>query len=249
MTAYRSRKNYERFRSHYREAIVDRFTKVYAVGRMFSKVTALQFEMFINRVNAPLKAAPPEIARLFNPSLTEKVWIPEECALDCSILREKLRGCLKKADFWILIGTDMAMFWKSSAWPVIQTARQIPNGRSLNLYCPPSPTPCGVGLQHSRCCIINGILYIIRTGGAWRMMPNDLPHWKTCYHYFRLLGKQGHWERNHTALRDAVRLAAGKKKPRPLRLSIVKVFGQLASPEFLALMRVRRLQDENDMFW
>jgi transposase len=45
------------------------------------------------------------------------------------------------------------------------------------------------------------------------MMPNDLPHWKTCYHYFRLWAKQGHWERIHTALRDAVRLAAGKKSP------------------------------------
>ena len=31
MTAYRSRHNYERFRSEYREAIVDKFTKIYGV--------------------------------------------------------------------------------------------------------------------------------------------------------------------------------------------------------------------------
>jgi putative transposase len=66
---------------------------------------------------------------------------------------------------------------------------------------------------HSRRSIIDGILYIIRTGGAWRMMPNDLPHWKTCYHYFRLWAKLGHWERIHTALRDMARLASGKKSP------------------------------------
>ena len=48
---------------------------------------------------------------------------------------------------------------------------------------------------------------------------------------------------------DMVRRAAGKKKPRPLRLSIVKAFGQLASPEFVVLMRVRRLQEESDTFW
>jgi transposase len=59
--------------------------------------------------------------------------------------------------------------------------------------------------------MIDSILYILRTGGAWRMMPNDLPHWKTCYHYFRLWAKLGHWERIHSALRDMARLATGKK--------------------------------------
>lgn len=103
--------------------------------------------------------------------------------------------------------------------------------------------------RHSRRSIIDGILYIIRTGGAWRCMPNDLPHWKTCYHYFRLWAKLGHWERIHNAIRDFARTAAGKKKPRPLRLSIVKAFGQLASPEFVVMMRVRRLQEESDMYW
>jgi putative transposase len=29
--------------------------------------------------------------------------------------------------------------------------------------------------------ILNGILYITRAGCAWRMMPCDLPHWKTVY--------------------------------------------------------------------
>jgi|UniRef100_A0A7C3I5H3 putative transposase len=35
--------------------------------------------------------------------------------------------------------------------------------------------------------ILNGIFYITRAGCAWRMMPCDLPHWKTVYHYFRFL--------------------------------------------------------------
>jgi putative transposase len=103
--------------------------------------------------------------------------------------------------------------------------------------------------EHSRRSILNGILYIIRTGGAWRMMPNDLPHWKTCYHYFRLWAKQGHWERIHHAVRDMARLKLGKKKPRPLRSSIAKAFAQLANPDFVALMRVRKLQDERDTSW
>jgi transposase len=88
-----------------------------------------------------------------------------------------------------------------------------------------------------------------RTGGAWRMMPNDLPNWKTCYHYFRLWAKQGVWEKIDTALRDLVRTASGKKKPRPLRSLTAKAFTQLANPDFVALMRVRKLQAERDMFW
>ncbi|MDB4544584.1 IS5 family transposase, partial [Akkermansiaceae bacterium] len=66
--------------------------------------------------------------------------------------------------------------------------------------------------ENSRRSIINGILCIIRTGGAWRMMPNDLPHWKTCYYYFRLWAKQGYWEKIHHAIRDKARLKVGKKK-------------------------------------
>jgi putative transposase len=117
------------------------------------------------------------------------------------------------------------------------------------LLPPKTDTMRGRPVENPRREIIDGILYTLRTGGAWRMMPNDLPHWKTCYHYFRLWAKLGHWERIHSGLRDMARIASGKKKPRLLRLSIVKAFGQLASPEFVVMMRVRRLQEENDMYW
>jgi transposase len=91
--------------------------------------------------------------------------------------------------------------------------------------------------QHSRRDIVDGILYIIRAGGAWRMMPNDLPHWKTCYHDFRRWTKLGYWEQIHIALRDKPRLAV-EKKPRPLRLSIVKAFWnrKVSGPIFATIM-------------
>lgn len=105
MTAYRSRQNYERFRQHYREAVVDQFTKVYSVGRLFSKVTANQFEVFMKRVGAPLREAPPAIRRLFNETLTERVWIAQECAFDYSQLREKLRRELESAGIEVRLRT------------------------------------------------------------------------------------------------------------------------------------------------
>jgi glycine/D-amino acid oxidase-like deaminating enzyme len=105
MTAYRSRQNYERFRQTYRDAIADQFTKIYAVGRLFSKVTANQFEVFMKRVGAPLKEPPAVIQKLFSPALTERVWIAQECAFDYSVLREKLRDEMREAGIEVRMGT------------------------------------------------------------------------------------------------------------------------------------------------
>ncbi len=104
LTAYRSRVNYERFRSTYRSAIVDQFTKVYAVGRIFSKVTAGQFELFMSRIGAPLAKAPEKIKKIFNPTLTEAVWIAQECAFDYTVLRGRLRDDLCKAGIPVMYG-------------------------------------------------------------------------------------------------------------------------------------------------
>lgn len=114
MTAYRSRQNYERFRQTYRDAIADQFTKIYAVGRLFSKVTANQFEVFMKRVGAPLKSAPADIQKLFNPALTERMWIAQECAFDYSVLREKLRNEMREAGIEVRTGTLVNQVGKSA---------------------------------------------------------------------------------------------------------------------------------------
>jgi putative transposase len=45
--------------------------------------------------------------------------------------------------------------------------------------------------EHTKKEILNGIFYILRSGCSWRMLPHDLPPWKTIYHYFRLWTKDG----------------------------------------------------------
>lgn len=32
--------------------------------------------------------------------------------------------------------------------------------------------------------IINGILYLVKSGCQWRMLPADFPNWKLVYYYF-----------------------------------------------------------------
>jgi putative transposase len=57
---------------------------------------------------------------------------------------------------------------------------------------------------------VNAIFYVTKSGCEWELLPHDLPHRKTVYHYFRLWRKTGVWQAIHTALREAVRRAAGR---------------------------------------
>jgi len=60
-------------------------------------------------------------------------------------------------------------------------------------------------------CIINGILYIVRGGGSWRMLPQEYGPWPTVYGYFRKFQRQRVWQQIHDCLREKVRRKAGKK--------------------------------------
>ncbi len=66
--------------------------------------------------------------------------------------------------------------------------------------------------KHSRREIIDAILYVVRSGCQWRMLPHDLPPWKTVYTYFRNWRLDGTWQRIHQVLRDQVREAQGRHK-------------------------------------
>ncbi len=59
--------------------------------------------------------------------------------------------------------------------------------------------------------IINGILYILRTGAGWRHLPHDFPPYQTVYDYYNAWRKDGNWARMHTALRERVRRRDGRE--------------------------------------
>jgi putative transposase len=78
----------------------------------------------------------------------------------------------------------------------------------------PAPKPGGRPVRHDRREICNGIRYGLRSGGAWRLLPHDLPPWQTVYGYFWTWRRDGTWERIHEVLRGAVREQAGRD-PQP----------------------------------
>ena len=78
----------------------------------------------------------------------------------------------------------------------------------------PKPKPRGRPRKHPIREILNAIFYILRSGCAWRMLPHDLPPWKTVYHYSRLWRSDGTWERINAALRTELR-KADDREPEP----------------------------------
>ena len=58
--------------------------------------------------------------------------------------------------------------------------------------------------------VVNGILYVLRNGCAWRALPHDFPPWGTVWWYFREWRLDGTWARVNETLRRAVRKSAGR---------------------------------------
>ena len=60
--------------------------------------------------------------------------------------------------------------------------------------------------------IVNAILYLLRTGCAWRYLPHDFPKWATVYYYFRTWRDLEWFAKLNGELRSEVRLADGRDK-------------------------------------
>jgi putative transposase len=59
--------------------------------------------------------------------------------------------------------------------------------------------------------VLNGIRYLLRSGGAWRLLPHEFPPWPTVYAYFRRWQADGTWERIAGVLRHDLRGALGRR--------------------------------------
>lgn len=84
-------------------------------------------------------------------------------------------------------------------WAIIEPFLPLPKKRG----CPRT-----VNLRR----ILDGILYINRTGCQWRMLPKEFLPWQTTYGYFRRFRIDGTWQIIHDSLRESVRSKAGREK-------------------------------------
>jgi putative transposase len=58
--------------------------------------------------------------------------------------------------------------------------------------------------------VLNAILYLVRTGCQWRLLPHDFPPWSTVHTWYRRWRQDGTWERINEALRQRARRQAGR---------------------------------------
>ena len=58
--------------------------------------------------------------------------------------------------------------------------------------------------------IVDAMLYVVKTGCQWRLVPVNFPPWQSVYQQFRTWRDGGVWERVTKALREQARKAKGR---------------------------------------
>src|SRR3954467_10670816 len=68
--------------------------------------------------------------------------------------------------------------------------------------------------KHPRRAVVDAILYVVRTGCAWRQLPSDFPPWQTVYWYFNQWEQARVTEKLLPVVRGQLRVAEGRN-PEP----------------------------------
>ncbi|CDS53111.1 D amino acid oxidase (DAO) family [Polaromonas sp. CG9_12] len=106
-TAYRSRINLPKFVRDWPDAVKSDFTKLYAIARRNSKVTARQFQRFCHEIGAKLEPADLALRQLFEPRLIEDVFLVEEYAFDAKRLASWAEEELLESGVQVVLGTSV----------------------------------------------------------------------------------------------------------------------------------------------
>ena len=64
---------------------------------------------------------------------------------------------------------------------------------------------------HSKRDLINAVLYLVKTGCQWRLLPNDFPNHEAVWSFYRRAVKSGKWQKAMDCMVKKVRVDAGRK--------------------------------------
>lgn len=99
--------------------------------------------------------------------------------------------------------------------------------------------------EHSLREVFNGLRYVVRTGGAWRYLPHDLPPWYTVYQQTQRWLKARVFEAMVQDLRELLRLLAGRNaQPSAmiLALSHLAIHAGKRQPSYLRRWKTQKGQ-------
>jgi glycine/D-amino acid oxidase-like deaminating enzyme len=128
LTSLRSRINYARFLEEYAECADRSFPHYYAIGRGMSKITSAQFAEFCRRIEAPVAAAPPAVARLFDGARIDAVFEVEECGFDAAKLRTRMSRELVAVGIEVALETEAIRLEASAGGAAARVLLQGPGG-------------------------------------------------------------------------------------------------------------------------
>ncbi len=133
-TAYRSRVNLPKFVRDWPLAVKQDFTKLYAIARRNSKVTARQFERFCREIGADIQSADPALRALFEPRLIEDVYLVEEYAFDTTQLASWAERELKESGVQVHCQKRVTAILKGVKMP-LQVVAEVSQGNQEVINC------------------------------------------------------------------------------------------------------------------
>ena len=64
--------------------------------------------------------------------------------------------------------------------------------------------------KHTKRELVNAVLYLVKTGCQWRMLPKDFPPYETVWSFYRRAVQSGKWEKTLDILVEKTRVDAGR---------------------------------------
>lgn len=68
----------------------------------------------------------------------------------------------------------------------------------------------GKSRKHSQKSLLNGVLYVVKTGCQWHFLPHDFPPFKTVYSFYKRAKDRGIWEKVMRDLVEKSRIHMGR---------------------------------------
>jgi glycine/D-amino acid oxidase-like deaminating enzyme len=133
-TAYRSRVNLPKFVRDWPDAVSREFTKLYAIARRNSKVTARQFQRFCGDIGASIQTADAALAAMFEPRLIEAVYQVEEYAFDSTKLARWASRELHEHGVQVLLGSRATGIFKTDS-NALEVGIETSPGSGQKLSC------------------------------------------------------------------------------------------------------------------